>query len=270
MKKVFSSNAECIHVFAQNIQSQGKANSVFFYGDTLYSYGYHFPLAKFINDNLVWINDTSYSNSTSKHQNLCYNAFRQYQVILESNHNIEKVVYHLKHLKDKTLKARKPWMYINEALGLIDSHKQAQTLWPNVANQIKATEELAELTQFFEGSQDSEALQKAKTREQEKRAKNAELFKHAFYSYEPFGELRRKAQLNYDLVRISENGLYLETSQDVKVEISAAKALLRAYKSGVDVVGQKIDYYQIRAIQGDRVLIGCHNLKISEIERALK
>ena len=49
MKKVFSSNDECIHVFAQRTHEEGRTpnSNVYFYGDKLYSYGSHYLLAEF-------------------------------------------------------------------------------------------------------------------------------------------------------------------------------------------------------------------------------
>lgn len=54
--------------------------SIFFEGDTIYSYGYHYPLARIIrNDNqtIVLLNDSGYSNTTAKHINKtsCHSPF---------------------------------------------------------------------------------------------------------------------------------------------------------------------------------------------------
>ena len=44
--------------------------NLFILGNTIYSYGNHFPIAKWIKHNEVVYNSNSYSNSTSKHQGL--------------------------------------------------------------------------------------------------------------------------------------------------------------------------------------------------------
>jgi hypothetical protein len=69
MKTVFT-NDMCAHVFAQRTQDEGRTNNgnMFFCGDTIYSYGHHFPMAHFFNDNVVLMNADSYSVSTSGHQ----------------------------------------------------------------------------------------------------------------------------------------------------------------------------------------------------------
>lgn len=50
----------------------GYCTSVFIEGDTIYSYGHHFPMAKQVitedGERLFWFNTDSYSVTTSKHQ----------------------------------------------------------------------------------------------------------------------------------------------------------------------------------------------------------
>jgi hypothetical protein len=50
MKTVFSNAQDCVHAFAQRQTPQGRSGNVFFYGDKIYSYGYHYLLAEFIDD----------------------------------------------------------------------------------------------------------------------------------------------------------------------------------------------------------------------------
>lgn len=70
MKKVFSTSSMVAHVWAQRSQSEGRTptENIYFNSDALYSYGSHFPLAKFLDSNTVLINGDSYSVTTSKQQ----------------------------------------------------------------------------------------------------------------------------------------------------------------------------------------------------------
>ena len=76
MKKVFSSNYEVIHTFAQRTHPEGRnsSSSVFFEGDKIYSYGYHYLLGEFLDTNTILINDKGYGNSTSKHISILMGA----------------------------------------------------------------------------------------------------------------------------------------------------------------------------------------------------
>jgi hypothetical protein len=48
-------------------KGKNSTGSLFIEGDTLYSYGYHFPLAKRVPGGF-WVNPERYSVTTSKHQ----------------------------------------------------------------------------------------------------------------------------------------------------------------------------------------------------------
>jgi hypothetical protein len=59
--------------FAQG-STTGKGSHLFIEGDTIYSYGYHFPVARRNADGTVWLNPDKYSVSTTRHQSLVRNA----------------------------------------------------------------------------------------------------------------------------------------------------------------------------------------------------
>lgn len=88
VKQVFD-NAQCAHVWASRSQEEGRTstNNMFFIGDTIYSYGRHFPMAMFYRmDNgqqVVFENDDSYSVSTSRHQSYVRRALsgERYDII---------------------------------------------------------------------------------------------------------------------------------------------------------------------------------------------
>lgn len=68
-RKVFE-NAMVAHVWAQQSHSEGRSNNgnFYFHGDTIYSYGRHFPIARFSTDkSVVWFTSRGYSVSTSGH-----------------------------------------------------------------------------------------------------------------------------------------------------------------------------------------------------------
>lgn len=68
MKRVFRSNSEVVQAFREG-NGEARAGSIFAEGDTLYSYGHHFPLALRLSE-LYLINADKYSITTSAHQAL--------------------------------------------------------------------------------------------------------------------------------------------------------------------------------------------------------
>ena len=65
MRKVLKNHSEVSHYWGNKIQSRGKACNMFFEGDIIYSYGYHFPIAKHIDNNLILFTSKGYSVSFS-------------------------------------------------------------------------------------------------------------------------------------------------------------------------------------------------------------
>jgi hypothetical protein len=63
--------------------------NVFFEYSRIYSYGYHYILGKFIDDNLLIINDTGYSATTSKHIHLLRDTANELNIINYSVSNVE-------------------------------------------------------------------------------------------------------------------------------------------------------------------------------------
>ena len=75
MTKTVFDNHGVAHAWASRSQDEGRSanGNFYFVGDTIYSYGSHFPVAMFYGE-LVLINDDSYSVSTSRHQSLARGA----------------------------------------------------------------------------------------------------------------------------------------------------------------------------------------------------
>ncbi len=121
MKTVFSNAHDVIHVFAQRNQSHGRSSNVFFYGDKIYSYGYHYLLGEFIDDKTIVIDNKGYSSTTNKHICWVTGATRQYKQFFTRSCDIHHVHRQVLSLNDKLATARKPENYINQILSLWDS-----------------------------------------------------------------------------------------------------------------------------------------------------
>jgi hypothetical protein len=59
-------NKQLVEEFLAQSKSYNKCNSIYYEGDTLYSYGRHFKLA-ILNGTTIQINTRKYSPTTSKH-----------------------------------------------------------------------------------------------------------------------------------------------------------------------------------------------------------
>jgi hypothetical protein len=66
----FLNGATAGKITRHNDYTGGTHTPLFIEGDTLFSYGHHYELAKRMPDGSVWVNDKRYSATTSKHASL--------------------------------------------------------------------------------------------------------------------------------------------------------------------------------------------------------
>lgn len=293
MKKVFSSHSDVCHKFNEQSQSEGRAGNIFFEGNKIYSYGYHYLLGEFITPNTILINDIGYSNSTAKHIHIIKQATRDKKQIEITRIELDLVLNELETLYKKLLKARKHLtLYFNSIMWLHkDFNKNKNNLngfylehnylsgfqfvelskaSKEQKEKLNRIEEIRNLA--FEYSQSKEyvaKIERAKELEQitkqrikEKREKQRAEQIENFYSYKGsriyWGE--------FDLLRISKCGEYVETSQAVKIPIKEAQRYFKLFASGAKLIGEKISQYT--TISNDNFLqIGCHRIEHKEANR---
>lgn len=272
MKTVFNSAHDVIHAFAQRNQSQGRSSSVFFYGDKIYSYGYHYLLGEFIDDKTIVIDTRGYSNTTSKHIHWIIGATRQYKQFFTLSCDIHHVHRQILSLNDRLATARKPENYINQILSLWDSLNEFIKYTKN--KNTPKDDRYKEIKRIVKAIQSqpkeyqhklAEAKKKqelAKKRREEKQIKDT-LSK--FYNY----EVHTFRIGDKDYLRISQDGSNIETSQHVKVSIDEARTLYKLICKGVDIAGHRISNYIVNSINGT-LKIGCHNIDMDSVHKVGK
>jgi len=278
MKKVFSSNSEVCHVFAQRTHTEGRCGgAVYFHYDKLYSYGSHYILAEFLDDETVMINDRGYSSSTGKHIGLATSALRHYKCFRSTNTDIDLVYNQVMIAKDKLGNARKPEMYINEILSLWRSLKEFAE-WKRVKNKIAKTkfglyksDKYKEIRRLVDALlKDSEGMQArlkvhALSEAKKKRAKDKRDLKIAIQEFEAYE--RRSFRIgDKDFLRVSEDGEDVETSQGISVTVKEARLLYAMIKANRDIKGHRIGYYTVTSINGT-LKIGCHSIDIDSMHK---
>lgn len=109
MKRVFRNHDEVCHVWAQQTQSQGRAGNIFFEGKSIYSYGRHFEMARFVDDETVFITTRGYSVSTARHLSLVRRAVRHKTVftVPDFNYHPDNVRYLIEKARDHFDKAKR-------------------------------------------------------------------------------------------------------------------------------------------------------------------
>ena len=286
----------CAHSFAYaNKDGKGEnyGNRMFYENDTMFSYGYHFIIAKKVRDKdgdvqFVLVNEGSYSATTNKQQWAVTRALFQKQIRVSTD------IKHFKALDE--VKAKE--MQIIDAL---DSYNRArkdytksaylQSIWDNLQDikflvtyyriksklparikQLLTIESETPLIEFLAiaykrvmTSKKIEATKIRKAQEKyriEKQDKEKELLDkwrnhevdRIFLSY-----------ITNDALRLSKDGSMIETSQRITLTIAEAKRLLRLVDLN-KVVGAKVnDSYTVTAMNGV-MKVGCHKITREEIE----
>lgn len=266
MKTVFT-NSECIHTFAQRTQNNGRNsnNNIFFEGDRIYSYGYHYELGRFLDDKTILINDKGYSPTTGKHIGLLIGATSQYKQYFTTKTDVYLVHGQIMYLKDKLSKARKPQMYISQIYSLWNSFNEY--INERKEKQLRKYKEYKELLLFVDSLQEETSIEDLRNwAKEEARKKKEKEQKQLTKSLAKF----RAYESNYfriggkDYLRLSKCAQFVETSQGVKIDVNEAKRYLKLLKSGAMMRGAKIGNYT--TISFDKLLrIGCHNISKEEI-----
>jgi len=99
MRTVFSSHSEAAHIWASQSQFMGRAGNIQFEDGVIYSYGRHFPVARFAPEfgDVVLFTNRGYSSSTGKHKTIIRGAIPGgFNVVYcddptrDASHNLDK------------------------------------------------------------------------------------------------------------------------------------------------------------------------------------
>lgn len=259
MKKVFTNANDVIHLFAQQTQNEARCSNVFFKNTKIYSYGHHYLLGVFIDDNTILINDKGYSNTTSKHIHLLRYATKQYRQFFTTETDLQWVYNEVSDLSKKLANSRKPELYIDKILSLYKTLNEYLTYTKTLSTvkkdvRYKSIKKIAlAVNKNFEKYK--AILIKHKTNEANLRRKKIEKKLIEFKNY----EIDTFRIGDEDFVRLSKDKTKVETSQGVIIDVRQAKALYEAIVSKQDIKGLKIDNYTVKSFN-KTLIIGCHSI----------
>lgn len=300
MKKVFSSNSQLAHVWANQSQSEGRASNFFFEGTDLYSYGYHY-LAGVVHTakngtRFALIRSDVYSHSTGRHLSLasraCYGLMPSFRVeavrdtdkaLVEIDmRGYNRIVKALKKQKVTSIESVE-----SEIEYILDAFKEASEFReligkPAITAPKKdldaVREHFAKRFKRYQELNTPEAIAKREKEYAKRQEKKREAEKNALA--ERINKFRAGEYVGYlpmtnELLRFK--GDNVETSRGALVPLAAAETLYAAIKAGVNVIGQRIGHFQVIAVSGvfsyatnevdTLVTIGCHKILMSEAAR---
>jgi hypothetical protein len=288
MKTVFSSNSELAHVWANQLQSEGRTGNMFFEGPVIYSYGTHYEIARFVTapngQRVCFVNSNYYSSSTAKHTNHVLNAIpdgifafkvpfikrngsywvmqKHYFDINELSKVIESMLIQCRNLVYDQLKAVSNFFYFLDANEKFDEIKEICTLFDlDIPARPENWDKAKEKADYLRSTQG----EREKAKELKKLEKEKELL-NRWLNNEYHGQL-------YGIpvhLRVSKDGTQIETTKGAKVGLDSALRLLAKIQANQDVKGEKIEGFTLIESTLDHVKIGCHLIAWPVINQVFK
>jgi len=268
MKTVFT-NSEIVHAFNLQDQPYGRTSngSMYFEYNKIYSYGSHYLLGEFIDNETIIINDIGYSVTTSKHISLLTNATRDKRQFFKTDIETELVLSELKNLFKLLSRTRlKADYYTNTINNLFRNYfKYVDYKKPKKSKEHRQIVKLYK--DFTENSENLLEVVKEQTRkDKEKKLKEV---KNKLKKWRKFETNWLSNQTGKDFLRIDKANNIIETSQGVKIPIEEGKRLLKLIDLK-KIVGARVDNkYIVNAFNG-LLKVGCHKIELKEINNIKK
>ena len=280
MRKVLENHNEVAHFWANKRQSQGKAGNMFFMNDTIYSYGYHFPIAKHYKNNLVLLTSKDYSVSTSKHKSITRQSIpdnlkvitvpevdiSQYS-LKDHETNLKWFISTIKCDLGKANRARKYKGYhLNDANNQLRQLKKYLKIF---RVKSKVSYKLRKDIDTVLNTDLSEIQQQVKEYEQKKQAEEKARIKAILPDWKN-NEVYNLPYNDRQYLRLINNRTEIETSLHVKISVELFKRYADKFKAGINLTGEKIAGWKVTCQNSDLITIGCHKIPAAEIDYIYK
>jgi hypothetical protein len=271
MKKVNTPQATA-HLFAtqSQIEAYTPSRNLYFYDKSIYSYGSHFCIAKFVDSKTLLFTERGYSNTTAKHISVVYYATSHIDKIYCANPNASHVdnfnywLSNAEQLTQKLSRANKPEIYISQ-LQQIENKAKIYANYFNIAipetlqTVLKVTTK-AEILAYMENKKELIAAEKLRKEKELKKEHTTNLKK-----WRNFEIVRLYQRDGFDYLRVNYDNF--ETSQGVKIPLEIG---LRLYKNLANVkVNDKFLEYTVNEITKNYIGIGCHKITFKEINNII-
>lgn len=279
MKKVVSQSEVC-HLWANKLQEEARTsnNTLFFEGDTIYSYGNHFPIATHYN-NLVLFTYDKYGNTTEKHKSkvsracnnktqvLCYDPKRASQGLHQEN--LQSFINRIKAFIDKLANCRKPELYINPANYWYDNlNKYCELFELEIPEEAKDLIAVTNTEEYKTYLANLDELNKKREEDRVKRLETRLL--EELPLWRTFEKRNLNVRIDRDYLRFNKDKQRVETSQNVEIPLELAKRLWQKIVNNELVIDDYILSYKVLLVTEEYFQVGCHKIYYDECELIAK
>lgn len=271
MKKVFSDQSQVAHLWANRIQDEAtnSGRSFFFRGNTIYSYGHHFPIAKHTQtidgQHIVLFTERGYSNTTSKHISITRAAANHLNIVYcfnpESSHevNFKFWLQQIEQEAEKLAKARKPEIYLNH-IEQIAAKVERYSKLLGAAIPVTLLEAMKITNKDEYAAYNENRAEMAKKAQKQAQAELKKKHKKALSEWLNFETNRLYVHDGSDYLRYNSENDRIETSQAVQIPNAIAKTLYNLIKTNRLAINDKVLDFNVDQI-GETIKIGCHTFK---------
>lgn len=291
MKKIFANTGELVHIWAYKRQPEGSTRTVnrldgsrgrqaFFEGDTYYSCGKHYVIAKHLPNGSVAINIEKNSPTTNGHVHEAYLAVRHLPNFRVYNPggrpDRQRTDTHIQNLLDTASRAKpdgnRPRLLAEAQKVADDYHEFCQAL--GVQDQPGY-----ERIHVASNPQDLLELRKAHLAyaAEEKKRRAARAAQRAIDDADKIAAWRAGVGHSLDhsygtLLRLNPHNPYVDTSLGAHIPVEDAKRLwpliLKVKAAGFDEPFERpLGHYQLTEIRKDgSIVVGCPDIAFAEIE----
>jgi hypothetical protein len=271
MKKVVSSH-EVAHLF--NGQNQSTAytptRNFYFDGKSIYSYGSHFCIARFVDHNTLLFTERGYSNTTAKHISITGNATRDRNKIScaypDGTHeaNFDFWINNAERIGQNLLKARKPAKYISELENIkYRAERYANYFGIEIPARLKNILDVTNADQYMAHA--SSVIEFNKQEARRKAREQAKAHAKQLKDWRAFKVSNIYGRIEYDYLRVTDTDF--ETSQRVKIPVEVGMRLYKTIRTLKP--GQAFLRYEVKSITDTFIQIGCHKIEFKEIDNAV-
>jgi len=268
-------NQQVAHLWANQSKGSAKGSNFYFEGDTIYSYGSHFPIAK-IYGNTILFTTKNYSSTTAKHKSYTTRAIdhKKYTIIRcpyvhsWNKDNLDYLVETITQLKKDFIKAKSRKQFIYDSLlCTIEAYKNYCRLL-----KLKAKKSIITLDYDFYVTELKKCEEKQKEKEAKRELKNLDRNQLRLNKFLNNDEKIKTVDFRYNTNYGKIVGDKFVTNNGAEVEFFEVKKLsnILEYKNKNIIVGRQIGNFTINSFDEKGIKIGCHFFDNQEINRIIQ
>ncbi|WP_121811240.1 hypothetical protein [Mucilaginibacter kameinonensis] len=275
------------HLWANGIQEEARTanGSLYFEGDSIFSYGHHFMIARHVKNTLgesaVLFTRRTYSRTTAAQIGIVRNAASQKRALFvpdpaeDAEGLFDRWFSRIKEIAACLNKAKKPGKYILQIASVFEEAAAYAGFFG-----LQLPEHLVKAGGIQDQQQYADLLKAGKkwkaAQEKKRQAARVAQQKTALKDWRSFKRRMISTADGFDYLRYNSETGRVETTQAVEIPAGAAREfyalILETLEKGgcTDCRLMLMNRYAVTAVNVDFIVVGCHKIALKEIKSFTK